>query len=65
MLLSRRARKLRKETGDDKYHAISEFRGRRSVKDVLTGTVYRPVFMLFTEPIVNLFALYDGLNYGE
>jgi len=38
---------------------------KRTVREILNETVYRPVRMLFSEPIVYLFALYDGLNYSS
>lgn len=62
VLLERRARKLRKETGDSRYHALGALDHRRSISQILRETLYRPVFMLLTEPIVNLFAIWDGLN---
>ncbi|KNZ72482.1 Polyamine transporter 1 [Termitomyces sp. J132] len=44
--------------------AIDENLRRRSFRQILTETLFRPAVMLFTEPIVYCFALYDGLNYG-
>ena len=64
VLLSRRAANLRRETGDDRYYAEGELSGHRTISQVLKETLYRPVWMLLSEPIVNLTALYDGLNYG-
>lgn len=64
VLLGRRAAKKRRETGDKRYHALGAIAKHRTINEVLRQTLYRPVFMLFTEPIVNLFAIYDGLNYG-
>jgi len=62
VLLERRAKKLRQETGDPDYYVMGAVTERRSINEVLKGTLYRPVFMLLTEPIVNLFAIWDGLN---
>lgn len=64
VILGRRALKLRENGGCDKYYTLSAIKEHRTVNEVLLQTLYRPVFMLLTEPIVNLFALYDGLNYG-
>lgn len=88
-ILSRRARRLRKETGNGKLYARVELK-TRTIKGVLVETVIRPVgkwsvthlrctvyarhllitsrlsepVMLVSEPIVFLFGLWDGLNYG-
>lgn len=62
VLLEQKARKLRKTTGDDRYYALGSNSKRRSINEILKETLYRPVFMLLTEPIVNLFAIWDGLN---
>lgn len=64
VLLTKRAAKIRAKTGDDRYRALGELASNRSINEILRTTLYRPIFMLITEPIVNLFALYDGLNYG-
>ncbi|KAL9936598.1 hypothetical protein V8E36_004666 [Tilletia maclaganii] len=65
VLLARRAAKKRKETGDDRYYAAQErTRKERTLKGLLREVLVRPVFMLFTEPVVASFALYDGLNYA-
>lgn len=64
VLLSRRAAKLRRETGDDRYYADGAISGHRPIPQILRETLYRPVWMLLSEPIVNLTALYDGLNYA-
>ncbi|KAK0563021.1 hypothetical protein OC861_005020 [Tilletia horrida] len=65
VLLARRAAKKRKDTGDDRYYAQHErLRQERSVKMLLREVLIRPVFMLFTEPIVWSFAAFDGINYA-
>ncbi|KAG6844083.1 hypothetical protein H0H87_009909 [Tephrocybe sp. NHM501043] len=62
VVLATRAQQARK-SGHANARAVNE-RRRRSFKQILTETVLRPAVMLFTEPIVYCFALYDGLNYG-
>jgi MFS family permease len=62
VLLERRAKKIRQETDDPDYYVIGAITERRSINETLKGTLYRPVMMLLTEPIVNLFAIWDGLN---
>ncbi|KAG5635539.1 hypothetical protein H0H81_010936 [Sphagnurus paluster] len=63
VILAARAQRARKE-GRRGAWAIHEKLGRRSFSQILKETVFRPAVMLFTEPIVYCFALYDGLNYG-
>ncbi|GLB42212.1 putative mfs general substrate transporter [Lyophyllum shimeji] len=63
VILAARAERARK-SGRPKAWAIHEKLGRRSASQILKETVLRPATMLFTEPIVYCFALYDGLNYG-
>jgi hypothetical protein len=55
VILSRRAKKLRKETGRLIY-AKSDLEGE-SVMDKLKISFIRPTKMLFTEPVVGFFAL--------
>lgn len=61
-LLKKRAKKLRKITGDDSYKAISEVQ-KRSLKEIAHGTLLRPLILL-TEPIVFLITLYMSVVYG-
>ncbi|KAG5641735.1 hypothetical protein DXG03_004307 [Asterophora parasitica] len=63
VILAARAQRARK-SGRPGAWAIHEKLGRRSISQILKETVLRPAIMLFTEPIVYCFALYDGLNYG-
>jgi hypothetical protein len=63
VILSRRAKKLRKSTGDDSYIAEHDL-GHRSFKDIAQVYLARPLQLLFTEPIVTLFALYAAVLYG-
>ncbi|TIC60520.1 MFS general substrate transporter [Wallemia mellicola] len=37
---------------------------KRDLRTLLREVVFRPIAMLFTEPIIFFFSLYDGLNYG-
>lgn len=64
VILKKRAAKIRAETGDDRYFSHHEVILReRSVRAVMQDTLFRPVYMLFREPIVLWFALFDGFNY--
>lgn len=63
VILSRRARALRKRTGDSSYISEHDLH-HRTFKEI--GTIYlaRPFKLLFTEPIVTLFSLYAAVLYG-
>lgn len=62
-ILLKRARKLRKETGDNTYVTEQEI-GRRPLAETLTIYIFRPFQLLFTEIIVLLVALYMSVLYG-
>lgn len=61
-ILRRRAKKLRKLTGDDTYRAISELKVR-TVKEKMNDSLLRP-FILLSEVIVFLVTLYMAVLYG-
>lgn len=62
VLLTRRARKKQKETGDDTWFAQHEKdRSQHTTSQFLRELVVRPLWMLVTEPIVSSFAIFDGL----
>ena len=61
-ILARRARHLRKTTGNADLYAAHEAFGRRSMREVVDETLLRPLQMLFREPIVYVLAIWDGLN---
>lgn len=63
VILDRRAKKLRRN--DPRYYTSHEkAKSERSVRELYKETVGRPLFMLFTEPIVFWFALFDAVNYA-
>lgn len=52
ILLRRRAEKLRKETGDERYMSRFCYKdGEGDVLDLIKINLKRPLIMLFTEPI--------------
>ncbi|KAA1111700.1 hypothetical protein PGT21_008930 [Puccinia graminis f. sp. tritici] len=63
ILLSRKAKKLRKETGDSKYYSAHE-KSDYSVKAIFRRTILRPFEMLFTESILLFVTVYLALVYG-
>lgn len=62
-ILSRRAAKLRKEMGDDKYVSESEL-DLRPLAERLRIFCVRPMQLLFREPIVFMISLYMSVLYG-
>jgi len=64
-ILYRRARRLRKLTGNDKLVCEAELAGKdMSAGDMAKMTLIKPFQLLFTEPIVFLLDLYIALIYG-
>ncbi|EGV64916.1 Synaptic vesicle transporter SVOP [Yamadazyma tenuis] len=61
-ILKRRAAKLRKLTGDDKYYTIAQLKPR-TFKEVAKQSLLRP-FILLSEFIVFLVTIYMAINYG-
>ncbi|OJJ43905.1 hypothetical protein ASPZODRAFT_154391 [Penicilliopsis zonata CBS 506.65] len=62
-LLLDRAKRLRKETGDPSYQTEFE-RLNRKFGEVIRTALVRPFRMLFTQPIVQVLALYMAYTYG-
>ncbi|KAK8178456.1 major facilitator superfamily domain-containing protein [Phyllosticta citribraziliensis] len=62
-LLAKRAEKLRKETGDDKY-VTEEDLDKRPFSERLTVFLLRPFQLLFCEAIVFFISLYMSVLYG-
>jgi MFS family permease len=65
VLLRRRAAKLRKETGDPRYHAATEMReSGRSALWKVCRSLTRPLRLLAFHPIIQIQAILAGINYG-
>lgn len=65
VLLCRRAEKLRKDTGDSRYHAEVEMREfGRSAAWKLSHSLSRPLRLLAFHPIIQIQAILEGINYG-
>jgi MFS family permease len=62
-LLSRKAKKLRKETQDPSWHTEYE-NANRSFSTVLSTSLRRPFVLLATQPIVQVLALFMAYIYG-
>ncbi|KAI0080216.1 MFS general substrate transporter [Panus rudis PR-1116 ss-1] len=63
VLLTRRAKRLRKQTGDKRYRARAEDE-RASLKTLIYISCTRPIYLLFTEPVVASFSLWVGFAWG-
>jgi multidrug resistance protein len=63
VLLKRKAKKLRAETGDQRYWHPSE-NTKLDFKSIITKQLSRPLRMLFTEPMVACIALYASFVYA-
>lgn len=65
-ILSRRARRIRKETGDDRYYSLQEKKDAESSFWGLIGsTLYSSIKIILMEPMVLAFDVYCGLAYGS
>ncbi|KAI5480014.1 Major Facilitator Superfamily protein [Pseudohyphozyma bogoriensis] len=63
VLLSRKAARLRKETGDDRYQSKDDFE-RGSFKVMMKTSLTRPLHMLFTEPALIAFTLWISFAWA-
>ncbi|KAJ7708906.1 MFS polyamine transporter [Mycena rosella] len=63
ILLTRLARKMRKETGDHRYRAKIEDE-RPSLSTLIFISCTRPIHLLLTEPVVSSFSLWIGFLWG-
>ncbi|KAI9375631.1 major facilitator superfamily domain-containing protein [Aspergillus egyptiacus] len=63
VLLQRRAARLRRETGNQDLYAVLD-RNRPTFSDIVRKYLFRPVQMLFLEPILILITIYLALVYG-
>ncbi|EDO14789.1 hypothetical protein Kpol_358p7 [Vanderwaltozyma polyspora DSM 70294] len=64
-ILVRRARRLRKETGDNRYYALAE--KNESVMDFksfISYAIKKPFKLIIREPIILAFDIYTALCYG-
>lgn len=64
VLLARRAKRLRKETGNMAIHAKHEEK-RFDLKEIAYKYLTRPARMMVLEPILSLFTLYLSFTFGE
>ncbi|KAK9311642.1 major facilitator superfamily domain-containing protein [Lipomyces starkeyi] len=62
-ILKRRARKLRKETGDNSFVTDMDL-SRRPLGEMVKVSLYRPIVLLTQELIVFLLTIYMALIYG-
>lgn len=64
-LLYQEAKRLRKETGDERYHsALEDSSANESPKEVLRRTVGKPFIMIVQEPMLAVITLLMSFVYG-
>ncbi|CAR30442.1 MFS transporter [Lachancea thermotolerans CBS 6340] len=64
-ILHRRAARIRRETGDNRYYTKQErAESEIKTKDFISEILYRPFEIIFKEPIVLAFDIYIALCYG-
>ncbi|KAL0567583.1 hypothetical protein V5O48_014412, partial [Marasmius crinis-equi] len=63
IILTRLAKRIRKETGDQRYRARVEDE-RASLRTLIYISCTRPVYLMFTEPVVASFSLWIGFAWG-
>jgi MFS family permease len=63
VLLKRKAQRLRKETGDERYWHPHENQ-KIKLNNVVTKYLLRPLRMLVTEPMITCIAIYASFVYG-
>ncbi|OJT03339.1 hypothetical protein TRAPUB_6117 [Trametes pubescens] len=63
VLLTRLAKKLRKDTGNHHYRARVEDE-RASLRTLIYISCTRPIYLLITEPVVAAFSLWVGFAWG-
>ncbi|KAF5664593.1 multidrug resistance [Fusarium circinatum] len=63
VILEKKAKKLRKQTGDGSYIAEHEL-AQHTFGEIAQIYLARPLRLLATEPIVTLFAIYAAVLYG-
>jgi multidrug resistance protein len=65
VILAKRAAKLRKETGDQRWHTEWSGPGTdRTLSKVLRVSLQRPFRLLATQPIIQVLAIYMAFIYG-
>lgn len=65
-ILHKEAKRLRKETGDDRWHSPTEHPDHKvSISETLHHTVLKPFIMLVQEPMLFALTLYLSFVYGE
>ncbi|GAA5896292.1 MFS transporter [Sporobolomyces salmoneus] len=63
VLLSRKAARLRKETGDERYVSKEDYE-RGSIREMMKTSLSRPIKMLLTEPVLIAFTVWISFTWG-
>ena len=65
VILMRRAKKLRKDTGKQFFSRDEVAEAERSMFRNLAAAVYRPLYLQFTEPVLMACTLWSGFSFGS
>ncbi|GAA5901619.1 hypothetical protein JCM6882_006025 [Rhodosporidiobolus microsporus] len=63
-ILHLEAKRLRKETGDERWHSAMDKKQDTGIKAVLERTVFKPFRMIVEEPMLLVITLYMSFVYG-
>jgi hypothetical protein len=65
LILRKRARRLRQETGNPQYYTAGErLHGDRSTTAIVKQALTRPIRLLMFHPIIQVSSILSGFNYG-
>jgi multidrug resistance protein len=65
LILKRRAKMLRKTTGDARHYTVHErMEEQKSLFTILASALSRPLQLLFFHPVIQIVAIIEGFHYG-
>jgi MFS family permease len=65
LILKRRAKMLRRTTGDTRYHTIHEhLEKKKSIFSILANALSRPLQLLLFHPVIQIVSIISGFHYG-
>jgi MFS family permease len=65
LILKRRAERLRKTTGDDRYYtALERMQEKKTVRQVVTRALSRPLRLMLHHPVIQVSGLIEAFYYG-
>jgi MFS family permease len=65
LILKRRAKKMRKTTGDARYYTVHErMEEQKSLFSILATALSRPLQLLLFHPVIQIVSIIEGFHYG-